>query len=244
MKTVILLCGKKSTGKDTAAKHIQDVCGPTATGDYAVGIKSFADPLKKFCIDVLGLQHNQCYGESAERNGFTDIAWKDISLKFSLPNADKWKDKGVWDAKLKARDVLQIVGTDVLRSFYENIWAKAATVATLKSNHPIVVFSDTRFPNEILEFEKLQETGQIKLVTIRITRPGLPYDSHPSELALDRWDEENRFMHVIRNDGTLKAFKGKITKTIKKYGLVPEAETPKPSKFTFGFDSIIKKESF
>lgn len=227
MKTVILLSGKKSTGKDTAASHIQELLGPDAKGDHAVAIKSFADPLKKFCIDVLGLDHNQCYGESAERNGYTDIKWADINLKLSMPHADKWKDVGKWDAKLKARDVLQIVGTDVLRNFYENIWAHAATIAALKSPKNTIAFSDTRFPNEILEFEKLAEEKKINLHVIRILRPGLPTDLHPSEVALDRWDEEGRFKHIIKNDGTLKTFKTKLTNLAKKLGLLATPDETK-----------------
>lgn len=220
MKTVILLSGKKSTGKDTAARHIQEIVGEDAKGDHAVAIKSFADPLKKFCIDVLGLDHNQCYGDSFERNSFTGISWADISLKFSLPHSDKWKDIGKWDAKLRVRDVLQIVGTDVLRNFYENIWARAGTITAVKSTKDIVVFSDTRFPNEILEFEKLEDDRQIKLIVIRIIRPGFPVDSHPSEIALDRWDEEGRFKHVILNDKALKTFKTKLTNLMKKLEVI------------------------
>ena len=220
MKTVILLSGKKSTGKDTAAKHIQDLLGEGHWGTDVAAIKSFADPLKKFCIDVLGLDENQCYGESVERNGYTDIRWADISLKLSMPHAAKWKDVGKWDAKLQARDILQIVGTDVLRNFYENIWARAATISALKTPKNFVIFSDTRFPNEVLEFQKLEEENKIKLIVVRIVRPGLPHDNHPSEVALDRWDDEGRFKHIITNDKSLKVFKTKIANLMKKVGVI------------------------
>lgn len=214
MKTVILLAGKKRTGKDTAAKHIQSFIRYNKALDVA--IKSFADPLKSFCMSTLGLTYEQCYGSSLDRESYTDIKWRDINPSISLNHTEKWKDKQDWDARLTARDVLQIVGTDVLRSFYQNIWARAATIAALDSPAPIVIFSDTRFPNEIMEFERLAEEGKINLLTARIKRPGLAHDNHPSELALDKWDEENRFEHVIINDGSIDEFRRKVEKLIKK----------------------------
>lgn len=220
MKTVILLAGKKRTGKDTAAQHIQNLVGEGERRQSQVAIKSFADPLKKFCMDTLGLSRGQCYGTSLERESHSDIKWTDINMSVAMQHTSKWKDKQDWDAKLTARDVLQIVGTDVLRNFYQNIWARAAAISALDSPTPIVVFADTRFPNEILEFESLAEQGKIKLLTIRIYRPGLVQDSHPSELALDKWDEDGRFEHTIVNDNSLTFFKRKVENLIRKTGII------------------------
>src|SRR5688572_6769865 len=45
---------------------------------YSVKIYSFSDPLKKFCIDVLGLDHIQCYGSDDDKNSLTHIIWDDM----------------------------------------------------------------------------------------------------------------------------------------------------------------------
>lgn len=46
--------------------------------DPALKIYSFADPLKRLCIDVLGLSHEQCYGTDEQKNTLTHLRWEDM----------------------------------------------------------------------------------------------------------------------------------------------------------------------
>ncbi len=39
---------------------------------------SFADNLKGFCVDTLGLSHNQCYGTDDEKGTLTDYFWENV----------------------------------------------------------------------------------------------------------------------------------------------------------------------
>ena len=226
-KTVIIFSGRKSTGKDTSstlvwsmlsckdcngtgydAGHIPDFGGDatkmceTCVGKSIGFVKrienmSFADPLKYLCQAAFGLTHKQCYGESGERETSSDITWDDISPAYhdlKKPDSSEY---------LTAREVLQFVGTNVMRRFYPNIWAKAATISALRSNAEIVIFTDARFPNEIEEFQKLADAGEIKLVVIRLHRDTGLQDAHESETALDSWDEEMKFKYNIYNEGSM-----------------------------------------
>jgi hypothetical protein len=239
-KTVILLSGKKNTGKDTAGKLIKAMfkckkCrgrGRTSStmpcmkchGDGSrVQTMSFADPLKKFCIDVLGLTSEQCYGPSTHRETASPIKWSDINLRYSRIHGEKWMEPGKWETCMSARDVLQIVGTDVLRTFYKGIWANAAYLAAKRSEREIVVFTDTRFPNEITEFQKHHEDEELdSLVVIRMYRPGnTVVDNHPSELALDDWDAMGKWPNSIHNDDSQDVLAERLRSIlINKYGLM------------------------
>jgi hypothetical protein len=39
---------------------------------------SMADPLKKVCIEMLGLSHEQCYGTNEEKNSLTQYKWENM----------------------------------------------------------------------------------------------------------------------------------------------------------------------
>lgn len=238
-KTIILLSGKKNTGKDTAGHIIKKMfkCKPcrgkgtrrmapsecqNCLGDGSrVQLMSFADPLKKFCINVLGLTHQQCYGQSGERETLSPIKWADVNLKYSKPHADKWMETGKWDNYMTARDILQIVGTDVLRNFYQNIWANAACISAVDSPRDIVVFTDTRFPNEITEFQKRADAEEFTLVVIRLRRDGLPEDAHPSEMALNKWDEDGLWQHIIYNNSDIEDLEFNLKRILQdKHGII------------------------
>jgi len=43
-----------------------------------VKLYSFADPLKEFCINVLGLEYEQCYGTDEQKNSETHLRWENM----------------------------------------------------------------------------------------------------------------------------------------------------------------------
>ena len=115
--------------------------------------------------------------------------------------------------KSTIRDVLQILGTDLLRKgFNENIHV-AATLGSIKKDEKVII-TDTRFENEL---EAVKKRGGI---TIRVNRTystqkiyiqgeecnGISREDfekvrlqHPSETALDNAE----FDYVIDNNGTI-----------------------------------------
>ena len=117
------------------------------------------------------------------------------------------------------REVLQIVGTELLREgFNENIHV-ASTMANIKDIDNVII-TDCRFPNEL---EAVKKRGGI---TIRVNRPcdicgGSGYHKmscpvsksgeHYSEIALDSAAfDDSTFDYEIDNNGTISELIDKI----------------------------------
>ena len=104
-------------------------------------IYAFADVLKEFAVDVLGLEHNQVYGTNEEKNSPTHLLWE------NMPTGN---NKG----PMTGREVLQYFGSDICRKMYENIWFDACIRRIRKDNPDLALISDVRFPNEIKGVQK------------------------------------------------------------------------------------------
>lgn len=110
------------------------------------------------------------------------------------------KDMEIWPG-VTGRRVLEVVGTQAMRSLNENYWIdKALEKAKLYDN---VVIPDVRFPNEVEAIRKLG--GKI----IRINRPGCQRTGHES----DNWDKLE-VDYEIDNSGTLEEFHENIKKCL------------------------------
>jgi hypothetical protein len=144
--------------------------------DKHIKIYSFADPLKKqICMDILGLSYEQCYGTDQQKNEITHLQWEGKNIS--------------------GREAMQIVGTDIFRSMYKDIWPKAA-INKIKEDGPyLALISDCRFPNEVEEIKN--NNG----IVIRLTRNNESESSHISENVLnkDAFDWSN-FDFVIDNE--------------------------------------------
>jgi len=158
---------------------------------------SFADLLKKMCIDVFGLHPDQCYGSDAHKNTSTDYKWEDMVTKVTK---DEYKTSIRTDNEtyktgdMTAREILQYVGTNIFRHMYGGVWADATIRLIEQENTELAIITDCRFPNEV---EAVQKAGG---KVIRLTRN--PYgdsDTHKSETALDDYDE-SKYDAVIHND--------------------------------------------
>ena len=169
MTKIICFAGRKQSGKSSSCEYVyrklQDKC--------SVQIYNFADPLKQICIDVLGLAPRQCYGEDKYKNELVDCQWN--------------------GKQLTAREVMQILGTDILRTMQHNVWT-GATIRKIQRDKPdLALIGDCRFPNEV---EAVQKVGGM---VIKLNR-NIYHSNHASETALDRqnYDELN-FDVVIQN---------------------------------------------
>lgn len=120
-----------------------------------------------------------------------------------------------WDGEKdqKGRQMLQYVGTDVIRKANPNYWVDFVTgfLTMFKHNWEYAIISDCRFPNEV-ECVK-QPLGALH---IRVERPN--YESaltseqklHPSETALDGYPCDC----LIQNDGTLDDLSAKLDEIV------------------------------
>ena len=102
----------------------------------------------------------------------------------------------------KGRELLQWLGTDVIRKNYEDTWVDmvVALLKGIKTLYDYVIIPDVRFPNEI---DKMCDN--FNCITVRVIRPnfdnGLTEEQrkHPSETALDNYPME----YELINDGDL-----------------------------------------
>lgn len=160
MTKIIAFAGRKQSGKTTCAEFVSNLS--FQYGDSK--IYNFADPLKTLCIDILGLEHRQCYGSDKEKNELVNCFWD--------------------NNQLTAREVLQIVGTDMFRKMQQHVWSNATIRQIFREQPSLAIIADCRFPNEVDAIKNVEG------IVIKLTRN--PHNSdHASEIALDtdRYDQ-------------------------------------------------------
>lgn len=155
---------------------------------------AFADPLKEFCVNVLGLTQDQVYGTDEQKNELTDLLWQNFPVEVLEDYKVKGKvEKRKKTGRMTAREVMQYWGTEIFRRQNPDIWAENMVRRIKKSDPIMTVITDLRFPNEFDAIKKLG--GKI----IRLTRSPLE-DTHVSECELDadKFDH-SRFDAIIDN---------------------------------------------
>lgn len=181
---IIAFAGRKQSGKTTACEFTANVFSQTTQQNSA--IYNFADPLKKMCIDIFGLTHEQCYGTDDQKNEYVNCKW---------PDSEKL---------MSAREVMQYVGTNIFRKMQHNVWSEATIRKIQDENLPLALIADCRFPNEV---EAVRNAGGL---VVKLHR-NIYNSSHESEIALDenRYDHSN-FDMIIDNSNLSIADKNKL----------------------------------
>jgi len=194
MSNIIAFAGRKQSGKTTSAEFVANLFKTASLGECQ--IYNFADPLKTLCVDVLGLEHRQCYGSDEDKNELVNCYWD--------------------NHQLSAREVLQIVGTDMFRKMQQNVWSDATIRKIGKDKPEMAIIADCRFPNEV---DVVKGAGGI---VIKLTRN--PYNSyHTSEMALDPDQYDwSRFSLIIDNEHmTIEQKENSIKNFLQHKGILP-----------------------
>lgn len=197
MCNIIAFAGRKQSGKTTSAEFTKDLFYQKYNHKMKCSIYNFADPLKQdICINILGLTYEQCYGSDENKNELVDCYWD--------------------NKQLTAREVMQLVGTDMFRKLQNKVWS-SATIRKIQQDAPLVgLIADCRFPNEV---KAVQDAGGL---VIKLTRN--PYNSnHSSETALDPDNfDPNLFDCVIDNKNlTISEQNALIVKFLHNKGILP-----------------------
>jgi hypothetical protein len=173
--------------------------GPDDTSDAsAVGVRlhSFADSLKNFAVETLGLGHHQVWGTDLQKQSLTNIKWE------SLPR--EYRRNGSWTGsrrgRMTARQVLQIFGTDICRSMDPDCWARSTYRRAVASPELVSVICDARFPNEV-QYSKFVGADDAVVKLVRLMRSPLQ-DSHISESSIDDVPITD-FDYVLGKDSTI-----------------------------------------
>lgn len=127
------------------------------------------------------------------------------------------KNKYIEEFDLTIGQMLQKLGTNVLRDHFDNnIWIKALLIE-LKNNDGNYIISDCRFKNEA---KAIKDAGGI---LIRINRNNNPIAltsnrdlNHPSEIDLDDYTE---FDYIIENDSDYSTLQSKINNILNKINI-------------------------
>jgi hypothetical protein len=157
---------------------------------------SFADPLKEFCIDVLGLKEEQCYGTNEEKDTKTHLSWDDMPVSRYVAEGYDHEFKDHINSRrgfMTGREIMQYFGTDICRQMYDTIWVDATLRRIEAEQVGLALIPDVRFPNEVIG---IQEAGGKVIRFLRAPFAG--EDEHESETALDDFDLD-KFDAVIDN---------------------------------------------
>lgn len=178
----ILLMGRAGAGKDTVGEYLQDRHG------YCV--RSFASPIKASLNRLLmaaGAHDEELFYYSCDREG------KEEPCPYFMGKS--------------YRQAAQTLGTEWGRKFiHPDLWALTAIKQAKElPENGLIVFTDTRFPNEVLAARAAFDDAKL----VNVSRPGLlPVSAHVSEESL----HNEHIDYEIENDAELEDLKVKIDK--------------------------------
>lgn len=173
---IIGFTGRKFSGKDTAADILKE---------YGYIHKSFAGIFKVWCVEVL------------TRYGYSDLE------AFEYIHGSK-KEEIIPEVGKSAREMMQTLGTEWGRNFYDNLWVDITLLPLSRKPNVNFVISDVRFPNEC---RRIQELGGS---VYRLVRPGNvenEFSNHPSETLVDTLAVD----YEIANDGSIEDLREKLS---------------------------------
>ena len=132
-----------------------------------IKLYSFADKLKRLCVDILGLKEELVFGTDEQKNTKTHIKWETMS------NPNYVDHKGY----MTVREVLQLVGTDMFRDLNPSVWIDSCLRQIEEDQSEVALISDVRFENEVKAIQK-QKGFVIGLARTSNTKEN---DTHISE---------------------------------------------------------------
>lgn len=188
-KRIIAFAGRKRSGKTTLAKLLQ-------YEENAV-IITIANYLKYLCCDLLNISYDELIEK--KDNGYVfdimpDDRWFKIIARKTDINIESVRKELENVHFTTIREILQIIGTDVIRKYNEN-WHVQKMLEEIDSysDDKLIAIDDVRFPNE--KEVILSRSGEVFF----IVRPSLSdISNHSSETALKWQDFDDK--HVIIND--------------------------------------------
>lgn len=143
-------------------------------GKPCVEIDSFARPIKEMCVDILGISNERIYGTDEQKSSYTDYCWSKIPDHIKSSFAERVNEK------ISAREVMQMIGTDIFRNYFsDSIWVDALIRRVEKSSSEVILIDDLRFNSEA---EKLMKKNAMFIHLQRMWRQG---GMHSSENGLD-----------------------------------------------------------
>ncbi len=162
-KSIILVSGKKRSGKNYTAEILQN---RLLRKGISCETLSFAEPLKDIVAKTFIITPSELEEYKNNPNRYK-IMLKDIDGNNSRELTD-------------FRQVLNDLGTPIMKSYFgDNIWVNLTENKIKKSQSKVIIISDFRFPVERLQMK------DTKVSTIRVNRVGLEHSDLVSENSLN-----------------------------------------------------------
>jgi hypothetical protein len=188
-KLVIGISGFKGHGKDTLAKLISkhkyyaQNCSPKDN----FHITAFAAPVKEMLKDIFNVTHDQLSIQALKEKPFENPIVMDDYLS-QMSERTKLSLNPLNKIALSIRDLMQMFGTDYVRSVQDNYWIKKWLKEV--KNHKYVIVSDIRFLNEAEAVKSLNG------IIVRIFKDDfISHDNHQSESE----QEKIKIDYAVRN---------------------------------------------
>lgn len=194
MSFMLAVSGKKQSGKDTLVSYLNPIFQAAGQVEYF----TFADQLKKFLVEGMGLDRSSVWGSDKEKNALTDYVWDNLPYEIRRANAKPGSNEAK-SGPMSGREIMQVFGTDIMRNFFDDkIWVNACFRAIRAADVDFALLPDMRFPSELDPW--INRNGYI----IRLMRDVSQGDAHSSEVALDYcdWDRFGNQVLVVPADAT------------------------------------------
>lgn len=195
-KKIIAFAGRKRCGKTTLAKYLKEE-------ENAV-IITIADFLKHLCCKLMNMSYEDLIINKDNNYTFDiipDERWFKIIDNETHIGVDNIK-KELHDKHITSiRQLLQVIGTDVIRKYDED-WHVNKMIEEINSysDDKLIVIDDVRFPNE--KNAILNLGGDVFFI---IRSNSLSVSNHPSETAL-KWQDFEDDKVIINNYSNVDAF--------------------------------------
>jgi len=175
--------GKARSGKDTAVNILKNII---IKNGFTVLTIAYADFLKEILSKCFNLSDEHLYGTKKEQ----PVEWLPRDTGALLQNNICWTP----------RELLQYLGTDVMRSIDPNCWVNVVkNYVETYSNYDFILISDGRFVNEL---EWVVDRGGVHIHIERDIRDFSNNSTHISETSLDNTTHFDTTF-VVQNDNTL-----------------------------------------
>lgn len=196
---LILITGKSQSGKSSSVEYIKYWLTNHYGNTYSSKEYSFAEPLKQFLINVMGLGYLQCYGTNEDKNTLTKIKWQmfESQIRFKYRRVVDVDGLSLKEPErsgfMTGREVMEVFGTDICRRMNKTCWAETCknNIVSECNRYNFAFVSDVRFPDELEVFKPYDP------VIIRLLRNPLNRQTE-SDTALDNYVFDNT-THVIDN---------------------------------------------
>ena len=184
MANVIAFTGKKGVGKNFVAEIARRVLfeqlpmmGHGQEHRLNIEFAAFADPMKDFLVNIVGLDRLKIYGDDNDKDSPTVYRWE------NMPSWLREKFK-IYEGYLTIRHALQIFGTELNREIWDQeIWVNFMQRRIKNSEANWVLVTDARYQNEI---DSIHNVGGKIWRIDGPPRGAAKKDMHSSEISMDK----------------------------------------------------------